>query len=177
MKIDSYHHRRLVWPVSLIDIQCIMHGFIMDGHIYMYTCTPAVLVSFTGVVLSPSGESWLLSFSWWIAEEYIQSTTIWEHNQQVREWLEGTWLSSPKVNTIIHNPYKDQAVFFIWRGCPGIPPEIYCPACIPRLLLDCLNNQARQLYNMWLIYLRKPVYNVDMYFLTINLTAQSQRSV
>ena len=33
MKIDSYHHRRLFWSVSQIDIQRIMHGFLVDSHI------------------------------------------------------------------------------------------------------------------------------------------------
>ena len=34
-KIDSYHHRRLFWPVSQIVIQRIMHGFLVDGHILL----------------------------------------------------------------------------------------------------------------------------------------------
>ena len=36
MKIDSYHHRWLFWPVSQIDIQRIMHGFLVDGHILCF---------------------------------------------------------------------------------------------------------------------------------------------
>ena len=32
VKIDSYHHRQLFCPVSQIDIQRIMHGFLADGH-------------------------------------------------------------------------------------------------------------------------------------------------
>ena len=31
----SYNHRRLFWPVYQIDIQHIMHGFLVDGHIHV----------------------------------------------------------------------------------------------------------------------------------------------
>ena len=37
MKIDSYHHRRLFWLVSQIDLQRIVLGFLLEGHIYEYT--------------------------------------------------------------------------------------------------------------------------------------------
>ena len=33
MKVNSYHHGQLFWPVSQIDIQHIMHGFVC---VYMY---------------------------------------------------------------------------------------------------------------------------------------------
>ena len=35
MKIDSRHHRRLFWPVSQIDLQHIMHDFLVDGNIIL----------------------------------------------------------------------------------------------------------------------------------------------
>ena len=34
MKNDNYHLGQLFWPVSQIDIQCIMLGFLVEGHIY-----------------------------------------------------------------------------------------------------------------------------------------------
>ena len=34
MKIDSYHHGQLFWPLFPIDVQHIMHGFLLEGHVY-----------------------------------------------------------------------------------------------------------------------------------------------
>ena len=34
MKNDNYHLGQLNWPVSQIDIQRNMVGFVVDGHIY-----------------------------------------------------------------------------------------------------------------------------------------------
>ena len=33
MKIDNYHPRQLLWPVSQIDVQRIMLCFLVEGHI------------------------------------------------------------------------------------------------------------------------------------------------
>ena len=33
MKITDYHLGQLIWPVSQINLQCNMLGFLMDGHI------------------------------------------------------------------------------------------------------------------------------------------------
>ncbi len=38
MKFDNYQPRRLLWPVSQIDVQRIMLGFLVEGHIYIYIC-------------------------------------------------------------------------------------------------------------------------------------------
>ena len=37
LKNDDYHHGQLIWPVSRIDAQHIMLGFLMEGHIYVCT--------------------------------------------------------------------------------------------------------------------------------------------
>ena len=36
VKFDNYQPRRLLWPVSQIDVQRIMLGFLVEGHIYQY---------------------------------------------------------------------------------------------------------------------------------------------
>ena len=36
VKMDSCHHRQLFWPISHIDIQCIMIGFLVEGHIILH---------------------------------------------------------------------------------------------------------------------------------------------
>ena len=33
LKNDNYHHSQLIWPVSQIDVQRIMLGFLVEGHI------------------------------------------------------------------------------------------------------------------------------------------------
>ena len=33
VKFDNYQPRRLLWPVSQIDVQRIMLGFLVEGHI------------------------------------------------------------------------------------------------------------------------------------------------
>ncbi len=38
MKFDNYHPKRLLWPVSQIDVQRIMLGFLVEGHICLYLC-------------------------------------------------------------------------------------------------------------------------------------------
>ena len=36
VKNDNYHLGQLFWPVSQIDIQRIMLGFLVEGHIYQF---------------------------------------------------------------------------------------------------------------------------------------------
>ena len=35
VNIAHYHLEELNWPVSYVSLQCIMHDFIMNGHIYV----------------------------------------------------------------------------------------------------------------------------------------------
>ena len=41
MKFDNYQPRRLLWPVSQIDVQRIMLGFLVEGH----TCARGKVIS------------------------------------------------------------------------------------------------------------------------------------
>ena len=50
----------------------------------------------------------------------LKKSSIWQHNQQVREWLETTWLSSPKVNTIIHT--RSKQCFYLEGAQVSNPP-------------------------------------------------------
>ena len=38
MQIDNYQPRRLLWPVSPIDVQRIMLGFLVEGHVIYILC-------------------------------------------------------------------------------------------------------------------------------------------
>ena len=48
MKNDNYHLGQLFWPVSQIDIQRIMLGFLVEGHILLCFIVGVVL----GVILT-----------------------------------------------------------------------------------------------------------------------------
>ena len=43
VKNDNYHFRQLFWPVSQIDIQHIMLGFQVEGHIFLKLLVVLVL--------------------------------------------------------------------------------------------------------------------------------------